>query len=255
MSIGRDAFVDEYFDEGFAKWKFSSSVIFDLGFYFPRFSLLAFYYELFPTAEKRLRLYLHMVTAYAVCAFFTTGFVDLFWCGADLSVNWADSDTKCTLANCVEPMYINWSIGIASELLGKCSELSNLGITNKKIILVFALPFGILKLKALRTKDRRALFCIFLLGIFTLIISAVRFYLTVRSIWSLETCKTFPWVHFYSSTRTNTLQILLVREKLPHRSLSLHYRPSALCWVLLHVVGVDTPIQGYSHAASKRPTT
>jgi len=169
ISIGKDAFVEEYFDEGFAIWKFSSTIIFDLGFYLPRFSLLAFYYELFPTAEKRLRLRLHMVTAYAVCAFLTTGFVDLFWCGADLSVNWANSDTKCTLANCMEPMYINWSIGIVSELL------------------VFALPFGILKLRALQTKDRRALFCIFLLGIFTVIISAVRFYLTVRSIWSLET--------------------------------------------------------------------
>ncbi|KAK1994711.1 hypothetical protein LX36DRAFT_193458 [Colletotrichum falcatum] len=169
MSIGKDAFVDKYFDEGFAIWKFASSVVFDLGFYFPRFSLLAFYYELFPTGEKRLRLCLHIVTAYAVCAFFTTAFVDLFWCGADLTRNWADSETSCTLANCLEPMYINWSIGITSELL------------------VFALPFGILRLKALRRKDRRALFCIFLLGIATVIISIVRFYLTVQSIWSLET--------------------------------------------------------------------
>ncbi|KAK1981191.1 hypothetical protein LZ30DRAFT_720890 [Colletotrichum cereale] len=169
MSMGKDAFKDEYFDESFAKWKFASSIIFDLGFYFPRFSLLAFYYELFPAAEKKLRLCLHLVTAYSACAFFTTGFVDLFWCGADISRNWADSDTSCTLANCPEPMYINWSIGIISELL------------------VFALPFGILRLKALRAKDRRALLCIFLLGIATVIISAARFYLTVQSIWSLET--------------------------------------------------------------------
>ncbi|KDN63511.1 hypothetical protein CSUB01_06389 [Colletotrichum sublineola] len=29
----------------------------------------------------------------------------------------ANSDTSCTLANCMEPMYINWTIGIVSELL------------------------------------------------------------------------------------------------------------------------------------------
>ncbi|KAK1963982.1 hypothetical protein LY78DRAFT_640443 [Colletotrichum sublineola] len=172
MSRGYNAFVDEYFDEGFAIWKFFSSVIFDLGFYFPRFSLLAFYYELFPASEKKLRLCLHIVTVYCTCAFLTAAFVDLFWCGSDLSINWANSDTSCTLANCMEPMYINWTIGIVSELL------------------VFSLPFGILRLKALRTKDRRALLGIFLLGIATLIISAARFYLTTQNIWSLETCKT-----------------------------------------------------------------
>ncbi|KZL74741.1 archaeal flagellin N-terminal-like domain-containing protein [Colletotrichum tofieldiae] len=174
ISIGLNAFAEEYFNEGFAGWKFASSVIFDLGFYFPRFSLLAFYYQLFPGAEKKLRLNLHLVTAYTTCAFFTTGFVDIFWCGADVSKNWADSNTSCTLANCPEPMYINWSIGITSELL------------------VFALPFGILRLKALQTKDRRALLCIFLLGIATLVISVVRFYLTVQSIWDFSTCNYFP---------------------------------------------------------------
>ncbi|KAJ0161152.1 hypothetical protein CTA2_6681 [Colletotrichum tanaceti] len=169
MSIGKNAFVDEYFDEAFAKWKFASSVIFDLGFYFPRFSLLAFYYELFPAAEKRLRLYLHLVTAYCACALATTAFVGIFWCGPDVSLNWVNSESVCTLASRPEPMYINWSIGITSELL------------------VFALPFGILRLKALKTKDRRALLCIFLLGVSTLITSTVRFYLTVQSIWSFST--------------------------------------------------------------------
>ncbi|TQN64548.1 hypothetical protein CSHISOI_10874 [Colletotrichum shisoi] len=176
MSIGKNAFVNEYFDEGFAKWKFASTIVFDLGFYLPRFSLLAFYYELFPAAEKRLRLCLHLVTAYCACAFATTAFVDIFWCGADVSLNWVNSESVCTLASCPEPMYINWSIGITSELL------------------VFALPFGILRLKALKTKDRRALLCIFLLGIATLITSTVRFYLTVQSIWSFATCKYPPYV-------------------------------------------------------------
>ncbi|OHW93749.1 hypothetical protein CSPAE12_07474, partial [Colletotrichum incanum] len=169
ISIGLNAFVEEYFNEGFAKWKFASSVIFDLGFYFPRFSLLAFYYELFPGSEKKLRLCLHLVTAYTTCAFVTAVFVDIFWCGADVTRNWADSNTSCTLVNSPEPMYINWSIGITSELL------------------VFALPFGILRLKALQTKDRRALLCIFLLGITTVAISIVRFYLTVQSIWDFST--------------------------------------------------------------------
>ncbi|KAK2052020.1 hypothetical protein LY76DRAFT_584111 [Colletotrichum caudatum] len=170
LSRGLNAFVEEYFNEGFAKWKYASSVIFDLGFYFPRFSLLAFYNELFPQHEKGLRIRLHLVTVYTACAFATTLFVDIFWCGPDVSQNWVDSDTKCTLVDSVQPMYINWSIGIASELL------------------VFALPFGILKIKALQTKDRRALMCIFLLGMTTVLISIARFYLTTQSIWDYSTC-------------------------------------------------------------------
>ncbi|OLN95498.1 hypothetical protein CCHL11_05156 [Colletotrichum chlorophyti] len=170
LGIGKSAFVDEYYDEGFAKWKFASSVVFDLGFYFPRFSLLAFYNELFPRTEKKLRIGLWLVTAYTTCAFIAAIFVDFFWCGSDVSVNWAESDATCTLVNSSEPMYVNWSIGIVSELL------------------VFALPFGILKLKALQRKERRALLFIFLLGIVTILTSIARFVLTVRSIWDYSTC-------------------------------------------------------------------
>ncbi|OHX00915.1 hypothetical protein CSPAE12_00362 [Colletotrichum incanum] len=194
LSIGKSAFVEEYYDEGFAKWKFASSVVFDLGFYFPRFSLLAFYNEIFSESEKRLRLCLYLVTAYAACAFITTVFMDMFWCGTHISKNWfvilisflniftqpSDADTPCTLVNSPEPMYVAWSIGIISELF------------------VFALPFPILKLKALQAKDRKALLCIFLLGIATVFTSIVRFILTVRSIWDYSTCKYdfFSWLLF-----------------------------------------------------------
>ncbi|WQF90590.1 hypothetical protein CDEST_15604 [Colletotrichum destructivum] len=116
LSIGKSAFVEEYYDEGFAKWKFASSVVFDLGFYFPRFSLLAFYNELFSESEKRLRLCLYLVTAYATCAFIATLFMDIFWCGTDVSRNWSDANATCTLVNSSEPMYVAWSIGIISEL-------------------------------------------------------------------------------------------------------------------------------------------
>ncbi|TKW48857.1 hypothetical protein CTA1_10305 [Colletotrichum tanaceti] len=168
MAIGKNAFED-YYDEGFAKWKFASLIIFDLGFYLPRFSLLAFYNELFPRNETKLRTRLKLVTVYTACASVATLFVDVFWCGTKVSDNWADSSPECTTADRLEPIFINWSIGIASELL------------------VFALPFGILRMKALKTKDRRALLCIFLLGIATVLVSTARFVLTVHSIWDFST--------------------------------------------------------------------
>ncbi|KAJ0163289.1 hypothetical protein CTA2_3223 [Colletotrichum tanaceti] len=42
-------------------------------------------------------------------------------------------------------------------------------------------------MKALKTKDRRALLCIFLLGIATVLVSTARFVLTVHSIWDFST--------------------------------------------------------------------
>lgn len=63
-------------------------VLFDLGFYFPRFSLLAFYYKLFPISEPRLRVFLYIVTFYTIACFFTTAGLDLLSCGFDIAKNW-----------------------------------------------------------------------------------------------------------------------------------------------------------------------
>lgn len=63
--------------------------MFDSFFYIPRFSLLAFYYELFPVSERGLRILLYTFIAYNFVCFITTIGVDVFWCGfTDISQNW-----------------------------------------------------------------------------------------------------------------------------------------------------------------------
>lgn len=54
----------------------------------PRFSLLAFYNELFPVKEKRLRLGLYLAAVYNVVCFLVTIGVDTVWCGIDIGIPW-----------------------------------------------------------------------------------------------------------------------------------------------------------------------
>jgi hypothetical protein len=71
-----------------AQWGFASTVIFDTSFYYPRFSLLAFYFELFPRSEPGLRICLYSLIVYTVACYLVTAGVDIFWCGSDVYENW-----------------------------------------------------------------------------------------------------------------------------------------------------------------------
>ncbi|KAH7146451.1 hypothetical protein EDB81DRAFT_934396 [Dactylonectria macrodidyma] len=171
LSTGRFP-LDPPTSSGWAKWKFASSVIFDFSLYLPRFSLLAFYYELFPVSEPRLRTGLYIVSVYTFCAFLQAVFMDAFWCGLDVQVNWSMDPTACAMWQDIVPLYINWPIGIAAELL------------------VFILPFGIFpSLKSLHGREKAGLMCIFLLGAATVIVSVARFILIVRGLFLYTTCK------------------------------------------------------------------
>lgn len=67
---------------------YASLSLFHAGFYLPRFSLLAFYYTLFPEFLTRLRIYLHIITIYTVVCFLFCVFANLFWCGVHVSRGW-----------------------------------------------------------------------------------------------------------------------------------------------------------------------
>ncbi|KAH6986513.1 hypothetical protein BKA56DRAFT_580525 [Ilyonectria sp. MPI-CAGE-AT-0026] len=165
---GNDIF-NQYDVIAFNKWLFAADIVFDLGFYFPRFSLLAFYNELFPVSEKRLRQGLYIVTAYNICAFLTTALVDIFWCGTHVSENWATEPT-CTLLTATKTLLINWSIGIVAELL------------------VFLLPFGMLRrLKATPKREKIALTCILAIGVASIVATIARLIWSLNSVASYAT--------------------------------------------------------------------
>lgn len=70
------------------QWSFASTILFDTSFYYPRFSLLAFYFELFPPSEARLRTWLYVAIGYTVSCYLVTFGIDMFWCGLDVYRNW-----------------------------------------------------------------------------------------------------------------------------------------------------------------------
>ena len=70
------------------QYSFASNYFYDTGMYFPKFSMLAFYYQLIPVTMPRLRMVLHAVTAFTVASALATCFADTFWCGANVAANW-----------------------------------------------------------------------------------------------------------------------------------------------------------------------
>lgn len=160
----------QYYSEGYAKWKYASSILFDVGFYFPRFSLLAFYHELFPISEPRLRTWLRIAITYTTAGFLNATFMDILWCGSDLSRNWSNVGQRCSLTLSTTPMYVNWAVGISCE------------------IFILLLPVPLLgKLKKLGKGEKVAFACVLLLGIVTVAVSTTRFTLMVMSMLGSET--------------------------------------------------------------------
>jgi hypothetical protein len=67
---------------------FAIDATFDVGNYYPKFSLLAFYYHIIHETNKKLRLALYATTVYAALAAFGTVVIDLLWCGPRIADNW-----------------------------------------------------------------------------------------------------------------------------------------------------------------------
>ncbi|KAH8651143.1 hypothetical protein BX600DRAFT_99993 [Xylariales sp. PMI_506] len=155
----------EFYNEALVKWRFATCFLFDGGLYLPRFSLLAFYYELFPISESMLRKSLYGVMVYSVCCFITVILLDLLWCGTDTSRNWSEHAVEEFTISSLVLIEIIWTFGISTELL----------------VLLLPLPL-INRLRMLQTAERKGLSCILLLGLITVSISIGRFALNTQSI-------------------------------------------------------------------------
>lgn len=68
--------------------RFATNYFFDFGLYFPKFSMLAFYFQIIPRTHPVLRKAMYAVIAFVTCASLTTLFADTFWCGTNVSINW-----------------------------------------------------------------------------------------------------------------------------------------------------------------------
>lgn len=140
------------------KVRFAENYLFDVGLYFPKFSILAFYYMIIPIVASGTRKALHAVTCFVALSAIVTLFGDTFWCGTDPAVNWSNTAGGCTAFTAMPVVKLNWSLNFISE------------------VFIFILPLPIIRnLKMPRKRERAGLLVLFTLGAITIFVSGARF--------------------------------------------------------------------------------
>ncbi|KAK8062111.1 archaeal flagellin n-terminal [Apiospora hydei] len=138
------------------KVSFAGNYFYDSGVYLPKLALISFYYRLVPPTMPNLRKMLYFTTGLTVCFFLTTVFVDTFWCGADVSVNWS-IDGNCTTFDSMTVTRIDWTLNLISD------------------IMIFSIPFPLLPGLQINKWYMAGLTATFSSGIITLGTSIGRF--------------------------------------------------------------------------------
>ncbi|VTT58851.1 unnamed protein product [Fusarium fujikuroi] len=108
------------------KVRFATNHLFDTGIYFPKFSIIAFYFNLVPISQPKIRIALYCLAGITASFAVITFFCDWFWCGPDPSVNWsgtadgifrAKGEQECTSFTSMTLMRLLWSMNFISEVL------------------------------------------------------------------------------------------------------------------------------------------
>ncbi|GKT48713.1 uncharacterized protein ColSpa_08894 [Colletotrichum spaethianum] len=98
------------------KVSFAGNYFYDTGIYFPKLALLAFYFKLVPPTMPLLRKVLYGTSGLTLAFAMTTCFLDTFWCGPDVSVNW-DLEGACSTFDSKSVFRIDWGMNLVSDLL------------------------------------------------------------------------------------------------------------------------------------------
>ncbi|KAF5008936.1 hypothetical protein FDECE_4799 [Fusarium decemcellulare] len=145
-------------NESLAKIRFATNYLFNTGMYFPKFSILAFYFNLVPVTRPRMRIALYTLAGLTTTCALTTLFTDTFWCGRDPSVNWKLNNGSCNVFADMHLMRLKWAMNFTTEVLN------------------VIYPFPLLQhLKLQSRRERFGLGIIFALGTITIIVSIGRF--------------------------------------------------------------------------------
>ena len=108
-----------------------SNYFYDYGMYFPKFTILALYFELFPSTMPKLRMSLYITTAFTVmCSCTTLGLITLFC--KNVTDNWSTEPGKCSSFNSLLVLQIDWVMNFSSDVASKSrrSSKSRLLCTN-----------------------------------------------------------------------------------------------------------------------------
>ncbi|OBS17667.1 hypothetical protein FPOA_09402 [Fusarium poae] len=176
-----------------AKISFAGNYFYDTGIYLPKLALLALYFKLIPQTLPLLRKALYASTVLTGLFMITTCFLDTFWCGANVSVNW-DPEGDCSTFASKMVFRIDWGMNLVSD------------------ILVFLLPFPLLFGLQLSRRYMAGLVAIFASGIITVGASIGRF-VTIDTI--------HAWTNVYVLSMTE-LAAAIVVVSLPALKSLLH---------------------------------
>ncbi|KAF2448171.1 hypothetical protein P171DRAFT_207180 [Karstenula rhodostoma CBS 690.94] len=135
---------------------FISCYFFDMGLYFPKFSIIAFYWWLIPSGFRRLRMAVYFSTGFTVCSWVASLLTDTLIAG-HISNNWSIENQLLSTWNSYSGLIINWCLNWSSD------------------VLLFILPFFIIHCIKLRKRQKIALCGVFSLGLITIAISLARF--------------------------------------------------------------------------------
>ncbi|CAH0041662.1 unnamed protein product [Clonostachys rhizophaga] len=155
-----DGELDNYEDPSVRtlKFRFATNYFFDTGMYFPKFSIIAFYWTLVPLTQPHMRVALYVLTAVTAVFCVATFFDATFWCGADVSSNWSTDEDACRAFDSMTMMRIHWALNFSTEILN----------------LVFPFPL-VRDLKLPKLREKIGLCVILGLGVVTIAVSIGRF--------------------------------------------------------------------------------
>jgi len=142
--------------------------------YFPKFTILALYFELFPNTMPKLRMSLYITTAFTVmCSCTTLGLITLFC--KNVTDNWSTEPGKCSSFNSLLVLQVDWAMNFTSDIASKSSFFPHQLPMTQLTTPVFALPFPLLRVLRLRRRQRYGLVLTFTLGLVTIAVNLARF--------------------------------------------------------------------------------
>lgn len=102
-----------------SKVSFASNYFYDVGMGFPKISMLAFYWGIFPSSRPTLRKAVYIITAYVCTAYFVVLWMDTFYCGVPVSVQWSQEEGACSVFYAPLPFRFNFAMNLSSYMFGK----------------------------------------------------------------------------------------------------------------------------------------
>ncbi|KAI4743812.1 hypothetical protein E4T50_05850 [Aureobasidium sp. EXF-12298] len=138
-----------------SKISFASNYFYDFGMGFPKLSMLAFYWGVFPADRPTLRKAMYVVTAYVCFAYMCVLWMDTFYCGVPVSVQWSQEKGACSVFYADTPFYFNFSMNLSSY------------------IFIYGLPLFLLK--GMSKEHKAAIYFTFSLGIIPALTTMIRF--------------------------------------------------------------------------------